>query len=144
MVILKQLLVLRCAHRFVKTTRVLLAAFNKIGGYNGILEKYKHAATNYTLENQTFYECGMPREDSFHIFRDPLTADIPWTGATLGLTFLALSVWCQDQVHVSISFEPRPEKTRLRGLRPRKTQTDLLSVCCSHMAYTGFLMTWLI
>ena len=63
-----------------------------------MLEKYKHAATNYTLENQTFYSCGMPREDSFHIFRDPLTADIPWTGATVGLTFLALSVWCQDQV----------------------------------------------
>ena len=74
------------------------SAFNKIGGYNAVLEEYKHAATNYTLQNQTFYSCGMPREDAFRIFRNPLTADIPWTGATLGLTFLALSVWCQDQV----------------------------------------------
>ena len=81
-------------------THVVLGmlAFDKIGGYNGILEKYKHSATNYTLQNQSFYACGMPRDDAFHIFRDPLTADIPWTGATLGLTFLALSVWCQDQV----------------------------------------------
>ena len=63
-----------------------------------MVEKYKYAATNYTLENQTLYACGMPREDAFNIFRDPVTADIPWTGATIGLTILALFVWCQDQV----------------------------------------------
>ena len=63
-----------------------------------MMVKYKAAATNYTLHNQTLYACGMPREDSYHIFRDPVTADIPWTGATLGLTILALFVWCQDQV----------------------------------------------
>ena len=51
--------------------------------------------------------------------------------------------------------EPRHEKTCLRGLRPGKTQTGLLSVItserrmrklicaffCSHRAKTGFLMT---
>lgn len=62
-----------------------------------MMVKYKQAATNYTLANQSLYACGMPREDSFRIFRDPLTADIPWTGATIGLTILALFVWCQDQ-----------------------------------------------
>ena len=62
------------------------------------MQKYMHAATNYTLENQTFYACGMPRQDAYSILRDPVTADIPWTGATLGLTILALFVWCQDQV----------------------------------------------
>ena len=50
----------------------------------------------------------MPRKDAFHIFRDPLTADIPWTGATLGLTVLALFVWCQDQVTVTFSFLLQP------------------------------------
>ena len=63
-----------------------------------MMVKYKDAATNYTVHNQTLYACGMPREDSYHIFRDPVTADIPWTGSTIGLTILALFVWCQDQV----------------------------------------------
>jgi hypothetical protein len=56
------------------------------------------AATNYTLANQSFYRCGMPRDDAFHIFRDPVKGDIPWPGVLFGLTILALFVWCQDQV----------------------------------------------
>jgi len=60
--------------------------------------KYETAATNYTLANQSFYACGMPRKDAFHIFRDPIHGDIPWTGVVSGLTVMALFVWCQDQV----------------------------------------------
>ena len=75
-----------------------LIAFQRIGGWHTMEEKYMHAATNYTLANQSFYSCGMPRDDAFHIFRDPVKGDIPWTGSTFGLTILALFVWCQDQV----------------------------------------------
>ena len=71
------------------------------------------SATNYSLANQSFYSCGLPRDDAFHIFRDPVKGDIPWTGATFGLTVLALFVWCQDQVrtaliNVLISYTNKP------------------------------------
>lgn len=64
--------------------------------------KYMAAAKNYTFNN-TKYACGIPREDSFHIFRDPVSGDIPWTGSTFGLTILAMFVWCQDQVNHVLS-----------------------------------------
>jgi hypothetical protein len=60
--------------------------------------KYMNSAANYTLTNQSFYSCGMPRDDALHILRDVETGDIPWTGALTGLTILGLYVWCQDQV----------------------------------------------
>ena len=62
------------------------------------MTKYPQAAANYTLYNQTFYKCGMPRDDWTHIFRDPTHGDIPWPGAVFGLTTLGLFTWCQDQV----------------------------------------------
>ena len=70
----------------------------EVGGWNAMTEKYMNSAANYTLLNQSFYSCGMPREDALHIFRSPKTGDIPWTGALTGLSFLGLYVWCQDQV----------------------------------------------
>jgi len=60
--------------------------------------KYPYAVANYTLQNTTFYACGMPREDAFHIWRSATTGDIPWPGALFGLTALGLFTWCQDQV----------------------------------------------
>ncbi|WAQ99188.1 SC5AB-like protein [Mya arenaria] len=81
-------------------TFVMIAGAITVGGLEALEAKYMHAATNYTLANQSFYACGMPREDSFHIFRHPVTGDIPWTGSTFGLTVLALFVWCQDQLIV--------------------------------------------
>ncbi|XP_045202821.1 sodium/glucose cotransporter 4-like [Mercenaria mercenaria] len=79
---------------------VCIVSFKEIGNWQTMEVKYMHAATNYTLANQSLYSCGMPREDAFHIFRDPVNGDIPWTGSTFGLTILALFVWCQDQLMV--------------------------------------------
>lgn len=33
-----------------------------------------------------------------HMFRDPYTGDLPWTGMTFGLTIIATWYWCTDQV----------------------------------------------
>lgn len=59
---------------------------------------------NYTLLNQSFYSCGMPREYALHIFRSPKTGGIPWTIALTGLSFLEFYVWCMDQVFTSLIY----------------------------------------
>nr|WLN44350.1 AAT10 [Sinonovacula rivularis] len=91
---------LQTAVLFVGAFVVCGISINQVGGWFTLVTKYTQAATNYTLQNTSFYGCGMPRDDAFHIFRDPVTGDLPWTGATLGLTILALFVWCQDQLIV--------------------------------------------
>lgn len=72
-----------------------LAAFDKVGWYEGLLDKYEKAIPAITVPNTT---CHLPRADAFHIFRDPLTGDLPWPGLIFGLTVLAMWVWCTDQV----------------------------------------------
>ena len=76
----------------------MVVGIEKVGGWNEMTTKYMNSAANYTLTNQSFYSCGMPRDDALHILRDVETGDIPWTGALTGLTILGLYVWCQDQV----------------------------------------------
>jgi hypothetical protein len=56
-------------------------------------EKYMASAANNTLANQTYYSCGLPRKDAMHIFRDPSTGDIPWTGALTGLSVLGMCAY---------------------------------------------------
>ena len=69
----------------------------RVGGVNELFEKYMHAVPNVTqCGNVT--GMGIPREDSLHIFRDPVTGDIPWPGAIFGLTPMAILAWCTDQV----------------------------------------------
>lgn len=64
------------------------------------MEKYMKAIpTNVSDGNITINkECYTPRNDSFHIFRDPLKGDLPWPGLIFGLSILALWYWCTDQV----------------------------------------------
>ncbi|XP_038618446.1 sodium/glucose cotransporter 1-like isoform X1 [Tachyglossus aculeatus] len=77
-------------------------AFAKVGGYQGMVEKYMKAIPSIiTYENSTIEaSCYSPRQDAFHIFRDPFTGDLPWPGLTFGLSILALWYWCTDQVIV--------------------------------------------
>ncbi|XP_060765208.1 sodium/glucose cotransporter 1 isoform X4 [Neoarius graeffei] len=73
-------------------------AFDKVGGYEGLQEKYMQAIPsvvgNYSAA------CYTPRPDSFHIFRDPVNGDLPWPGLIFGLTIQAAWYWCTDQVIV--------------------------------------------
>lgn len=71
------------------------AAFDKVGWYEGLLVQYESAIPAIKVPNTT---CHLPRSDAFHIFRDPVTGDLPWPGLIFGLTVLATWVWCTDQV----------------------------------------------
>ncbi|XP_045675757.1 sodium/glucose cotransporter 1-like [Phyllostomus hastatus] len=77
-------------------------AFKEVGGYQELLRKYLNTKPSITQEgNWTANpECYLPRPDSFHIFRDPITGDIPWPGVVFGLPILSLYYWCTDQIFV--------------------------------------------
>ncbi|XP_061118488.1 sodium/glucose cotransporter 1 [Conger conger] len=74
-------------------------AFQKVGGYENFMDKYMQAIPSIIGPNIS-EQCYTPRPDSFHIFRDPLTGDLPWPGLVFGLTILATWYWCTDQVIV--------------------------------------------
>lgn len=84
----------------VGATILFITSWVDVGGWGALHDKFMTSAANYTLTNTSLYSCGLPREDSFHIVRDAVTGDIPWPGALLGLSFLGMYVWCQDQLIV--------------------------------------------
>uniref|UniRef100_A0A674JNG1 Sodium/mannose cotransporter SLC5A10 n=1 Tax=Terrapene triunguis TaxID=2587831 RepID=A0A674JNG1_9SAUR len=51
--------------------------------------------------------CHLPRADAMHLFRDPVSGDLPWTGMTFGLSVLATWYWCTDQVIVQRSLSAK-------------------------------------
>ncbi|XP_069883703.1 sodium/mannose cotransporter SLC5A10 isoform X2 [Dipodomys merriami] len=85
---------------------VILAikAFDQIGGYGQLEAAYARAIPSRIIANTT---CHLPRADAMHMFRDPYTGDLPWTGMTFGLTIMATWYWCTDQVIVQRSLSAR-------------------------------------
>ncbi|XP_059140927.1 sodium/glucose cotransporter 4-like [Physella acuta] len=76
---------------------LMIRAFYEVGGFNAMVEKYPSAvAESALMSNNT---CGFPREDYMHLFRDPVSSDLPWPGI-LGLTINSIWYWCSDQVIV--------------------------------------------
>ncbi|XP_022536845.2 sodium/glucose cotransporter 1 [Astyanax mexicanus] len=73
-------------------------AFDKVGGYDQFQEAYMKAIPS--VVGNVSSECYTPRADSFHIFRDATTGDLPWPGLIFGLTIQAGWYWCTDQVIV--------------------------------------------
>ncbi|KAM9734364.1 sodium/glucose cotransporter 1 [Menidia menidia] len=73
-------------------------AFTEVGGYDNFQTLYMQAVPNIT--GGVDPSCYQPRADSFHIFRDPITGDLPWPGLVFGLTIQAAWYWCTDQVIV--------------------------------------------
>uniref|UniRef100_A0AAX7UGN7 Sodium/glucose cotransporter 1 n=1 Tax=Astatotilapia calliptera TaxID=8154 RepID=A0AAX7UGN7_ASTCA len=76
----------------------ILMAFNEVKGYENFEKLYMQAVPSIT--GNISANCYEPRPDSFHLFRDPLTADIPWPGLVFGLTIQAIWYFCTDQVIV--------------------------------------------
>uniref|UniRef100_A0A8D2E0T9 Sodium/myo-inositol cotransporter 2 n=1 Tax=Sciurus vulgaris TaxID=55149 RepID=A0A8D2E0T9_SCIVU len=72
-------------------------SFAAVGGMEGLKEKYFLALASNRSGNSS---CGLPREDAFHIFRDPVTSDLPWPGILFGMSIPSLWYWCTDQVIV--------------------------------------------
>ncbi|XP_068823616.1 sodium/myo-inositol cotransporter 2 isoform X2 [Capricornis sumatraensis] len=79
------------------TALYTIAGFAAVGGLEGLEEKYFLAMASNRSENSS---CGLPREDAFHIFRDPVTSDLPWPGILFGMSIPSLWYWCTDQVIV--------------------------------------------
>ncbi|XP_075785070.1 sodium/glucose cotransporter 2 isoform X2 [Pelodiscus sinensis] len=80
-------------------------AFYEVGGYQGLYNKYMMALPNKTLslapaQYNISANCYQPRPDAFHLFRDPLTGDLPWPALIFGLTIISTWYWCSDQVIV--------------------------------------------
>ncbi|KAJ3604823.1 hypothetical protein NHX12_026875 [Muraenolepis orangiensis] len=73
-------------------------AFNEVGGYENFQVLYMKSIPNITANISA--ACYEPRPDSFHIFRNALTGDLPWPGLVFGLTIQATWYWCTDQVIV--------------------------------------------
>lgn len=69
--------------------------FVEVGGWNAFIEGYANAVPSIRVPNST---CGYPRDDAFHIFRDPLTSDLPWPGVIVGMSIPSMWYWCSDQV----------------------------------------------
>lgn len=59
-----------------------------------------------------------------HLFRDPASGDLPWTGMTFGLSIMAMWYWCTDQV--SVNKNPLPHVTQ-HHLGPRHALPPLAS-----------------
>ncbi|NXK93808.1 SC5AA protein, partial [Formicarius rufipectus] len=79
-------------------------AFNEIGGYPNLAEAYFKAVPSKIIPNTT---CHLPRADAMHLFRDPVSGDLPWTGMTFGLSIMATWYWCTDQVIVQRSLSAK-------------------------------------
>lgn len=77
---------------------LMILCFQEVS-YSELEVKYFQAIPNTTLNNPDD-TCGYPRDDSFHIFRDPLTSDLPWPGMVFGITVSSIWYWCTDQVIV--------------------------------------------
>ncbi|XP_061556059.1 sodium/myo-inositol cotransporter 2 [Phycodurus eques] len=75
-------------------------SFAKVGGWNALMEGYLDAIPSVRVPNTT---CGIPRGDSFHIFRDPVDSDLPWPGLIIGMSVPSMWYWCSDQVIVQRS-----------------------------------------
>jgi len=77
---------------------IIIAGFIEVGGYTGLLNLYHSSIPeSLILSNQT---CNMPLDEAFHIFRDPLSPDLPWPGALTGAIIKSFWYWCADQVSV--------------------------------------------
>ncbi|XP_073698910.1 sodium/myo-inositol cotransporter 2 [Garra rufa] len=75
-------------------------SFAEVGGFQAVMDKYPQAIPSIRVPNTT---CGIPREDAFHIFRHPVTSDLPWPGVILGMSIPSMWYWCSDQVIVQRS-----------------------------------------
>ncbi|XP_014853908.1 PREDICTED: sodium/myo-inositol cotransporter 2-like [Poecilia mexicana] len=75
-------------------------SFVEVGGWNALMEGYFAAIPSVRVPNST---CGVPRDDAFHVFRDPVLSDLPWPGVIIGMSVPSMWYWCSDQVIVQRS-----------------------------------------
>eukprot|EP00057_Strongylocentrotus_purpuratus_P019555 XP_011674029.1 PREDICTED: sodium/glucose cotransporter 4 [Strongylocentrotus purpuratus] len=74
-------------------------AIAEIGGIGNLRLLYMTAIPN-TTQKYANTSCGIPTEETWHIFRDAKTADLPWPGVVFGVFILGVYFWCTNQVIV--------------------------------------------
>nr|XP_002131980.1 sodium/glucose cotransporter 5-like [Ciona intestinalis] len=82
---------------------LMVISFSKVGGYENLKKLYMEAIPQTTkdiLAMGNFTTCGIPRDDAFHLFRDPINSDLPWPGMIFGISILAFYYFGTDQVIV--------------------------------------------
>ncbi|KAK9961910.1 hypothetical protein ABG768_007308 [Culter alburnus] len=90
----------------VQTFVIIGGAFVLMGFcYNALLEKYSLSlpSQRISLDPQRYNiseQCYTPREDAFHLLRNPTTGDLPWPGVLFGIAIIGSWYWCTDQVIV--------------------------------------------
>lgn len=74
------------------------SAFNRVGGYNTLVDKYFYASASNVSEQ--YAECAYPPSYAMNFFRPigPGESDLPWTGMLFGITISSIWYWCTDQV----------------------------------------------
>ncbi|MGH0117008.1 UNVERIFIED_CONTAM: hypothetical protein FKN15_024953 [Acipenser sinensis] len=83
---------------------LMVFSFIQVDGWEGLQDKYFDAIPTVRDTNTS---CGLPRQDAFHLFRDPVTSDLPWPGVLVGMTVPSIWYWCTDQVIVQRSLSAR-------------------------------------
>lgn len=81
----------------------ILPAFAEVGGYGGLLEKYRSALPSRlaSMDPQRYNissRCYTPRHDAFSLLRDASSGDLPWPGVVFGIAIVGIWYWCSDQV----------------------------------------------
>ena len=78
---------------------LLWSAFNRVGGYNSLTEKYFYASPSNVSEQ--YQHCAYPPSYAMHFFRPigPGESDLPWTGMVFGIAIVATWYFCTDQVN---------------------------------------------
>jgi hypothetical protein len=69
-----------------------------VGGWSELTVRYLQAVPNETYPNTS---CGVPRQDSWIMLRDPIHSDMPWPAFLLGQTPSSIWYWCADQVRTT-------------------------------------------
>lgn len=91
-------------------------AFHEVGGYESFQQRYMTSVP--AIVGNISGTCYEPRADSFHLFRDPITGDLPWPGLVFGLTIQAMWYWCTDQVRTNMSSQGQGQLTvYMRGIK---------------------------
>ncbi|XP_022079644.1 sodium/glucose cotransporter 4-like isoform X1 [Acanthaster planci] len=83
-----------------------IIAFIHIGGFENLYLKFMTSIPTPTfLAGNT--TCGIPSEESWHIFRDATTSDLPWPGVLVGIFLLSAWYFCTNQVLVQRSLSAK-------------------------------------
>ncbi|XP_029692552.1 sodium/myo-inositol cotransporter 2 [Takifugu rubripes] len=127
-------------------------SFAEVGGWEALMEGYSKAIPSIRVPNTT---CGIPRDDAFHLFRHPVTSDLPWPGVIFGMSIPSLWYWCSDQVIVQRSLAAKT-LTHAKGgslltaylkvlpffviMLPGMISRILYTVGCTDIAYAKMVM----